>query len=157
MKNRTEPMQKFREFTKEMKSNDKLELELGPNEFTDKKDRIGLFSLSDPEPHSFLTLERYELVDLENNKDSQLDDPYQSAPTIHIVLSPIKRSYERSAFTLMMVLGELGGIFGAIVSIPSLFISHFIQNLFMSSVTDLMPGKQKIDLYQESSIKDKIA
>ena len=57
----------------------------------------------------------------------------------------------------MMVLGELGGIFGAIVSIPSLFISHFIQNLFMSSVTDLMPGKQKSDLYQESSIKDKIA
>ena len=75
MKNRTEPMQKFREFTKEMKSNDKLELELGPNEFTDKKDRIGLFSLSDPEPHSFLTLERYELVDLENYKDSQLDFP----------------------------------------------------------------------------------
>ena len=42
---------------------------------------------------------------------------------------------------MMMVLGELGGIYGAIVSIPSLFISYFVQNLFMSAVTDLMPAK----------------
>ena len=66
MKNRTAPIQKFREFTKEMKSNDKLELELGPNEFTDKTGRIGLFSFSDPEPYNFLTIERYEWVDLKN-------------------------------------------------------------------------------------------
>ena len=62
-------------------------------------------------------------------------------------LSPIKHTYERSAFTLLMVLGELGGIYGAIVSIPTLFISYFIQNLFISAVTDVMPVKPKMSMY----------
>ena len=43
----------------------------------------------------------------------------------------------------MMVLGEIGGIYQAIASIPSFLISYFIQNLFMSAVTDLMPTKKK--------------
>ena len=57
----------------------------------------------------------------------------------------------------MMVLGELGGIYGAIVSIPSFFISYFVQNLFMSAVTDRMPAKQKSSTYQENPIKEKLA
>ena len=50
----------------------------------------------------------------------------------------------------MMVLGELGGIYGAIVSVPSFFISYFVQNLFMSAVTSQMPTKNKPSPYQEN-------
>ena len=78
------------------------------------------------------------------------------AAEIHIHLSPIKHTYERSAFTLMMVLGELGGIYGAIVSIPSFFISHFIQNLFRSAVTDVMPVKPRINIYSNNSVQSKL-
>ena len=42
---------------------------------------------------------------------------------------------------MLMLLGELGGIYGAIIGIPSLFISHLIRNLFISDVADLMPVK----------------
>ena len=62
---------------------------------------------------------------------------------VQIHLSPIKHTYERSVFTFMMVLGEIGGIYGAIASIPSFFISYFIQNMFMSAVTDLMPVRAR--------------
>ena len=47
----------------------------------------------------------------------------------------------------MMVLGELGGIYGAIVSIPSFFISYFVQNLFISAITDFVPLKTKMNPY----------
>ena len=130
-----------------MQSNQNLVLELGPNEFTDKTDRFGLFSSSEPDSHNFLSVEREE---------RQVNER-QTSPKISIKLSPIKHEYERSAFTLMMVLGELGGIYGAIVSIPSLFISYFVQNLFMSAVTDLMPAKQKSRPYQENPIIEKLA
>ena len=112
MKNRTTPIQKYKDLFV-MKLDHHLILELGPNEFTDKTDRFGLFSSSEPDSHNFLTVEREERIIVEK----------QPAPKISIKLSSIKHEYERSAFTLMMVLGELGGIYGAIVSIPSLFIS----------------------------------
>ena len=57
----------------------------------------------------------------------------------------------------MMVLGELGGIYGAIASIPSFFISYFIQNLFMSAVTQQMPVKPRTNPYQDYSIQKLLA
>ena len=54
--------------------------------------------------------------------------------TIEVFLSDTRRISERSAFTVMMLLGELGGLYGAIVSIPSYFISYFVQMSFMSAI-----------------------
>ena len=75
---------------------------------------------------------------------------------VQINLTPIKHTYERSVFTFMMVLGEIGGIYGAIVSIPSFFISYFIQNLLMSAVTDLMPDKKEANRWENTSIREKL-
>ena len=57
MKNRTFPIQTYREFHA-IDSREKLALELGPNEFTDKSGRLGLFSTSDQEPYNFLSIKR---------------------------------------------------------------------------------------------------
>ena len=54
--------------------------------------------------------------------------------TIEVFLSDTRRISERSAFTMMMLLGELGGLYGAIVGIPSYFISYFVQMSFVSAI-----------------------
>lgn len=56
----------------------------------------------------------------------------------------------------MMILGELGGIYSAIVSIPSFFISYFVQNMFMNAVTEVMPLKEESSLYHDNTIIDKL-
>ena len=45
----------------------------------------------------------------------------------------------------MMLLGELGGLYGAIVGIPSYFISYLVQLSFMSSIAKLTPVKKEED------------
>ena len=56
----------------------------------------------------------------------------------------------------MMILGELGGIYSAIVSIPSFLISYFVQNMFMNAVTEVMPLKEESSLYHDNTIIDKL-
>ena len=46
---------------------------------------------------------------------------------------------------MMMLLGELGGLYGAIVGIPSLFISYFVQLSFVSAIAQLAPMKKDDD------------
>ena len=93
-----------------------MQIELGPNEFIDKRDRLGLFGSDKPEPYTFLSVKKEDL-----DKDN-----YVYVPEIRILLSPIKHTYQRSVYTFMIMLGDIGGIYGAIVSIPSFFISHLI-------------------------------
>ena len=86
---------------------------LGPDQFTDNSDRLGLFN-EELEPYNYLTVE--------NVKSKESDSPF-----IKIILSDTRRIYERSVFNAMMLLGELGGLYGAIVGIPSFFVSYFVQ------------------------------
>ena len=43
----------------------------------------------------------------------------------------------------MMLLGEIGGLYGAIVGIPSIFISYFVQLEFMGAIAKLTPVKKE--------------
>ena len=43
----------------------------------------------------------------------------------------------------MEVLGEIGGIFGAIVGIPAIFIAYFVEKEFISAIAQLMPVKDE--------------
>ena len=58
----------------------------------------------------------------------------------------------------MMVLGEIGGIYGAIVGIPSMFISYFVQKEFMRAVAKLMPIKDEQNSAPSANdpLKDKL-
>ena len=104
------------------------------NEFIDNSDRIGI-TFEDPEDQSseFLTIGNYR----QQSGDSHIE----------IVLSDTRYVYERSAFTLIMLLGEVGGLYGAIVGIPSIFISNYISLMFMSAIVKLMPFKEN-DKYE---------
>ena len=97
----------------------------------DRSDSLGFF-YSEPEPQNFLTVQNVK----EEKKDSVMYE---------IVLSDTRKITERSAFTILMLLGELGGLYGAIVGIPSIFISHFVQMQFMSAIAELMPVKREDD------------
>ena len=45
----------------------------------------------------------------------------------------------------MMILGELGGVYGAIVGLPSIFISYIVQLQFMSAIAEFMHVKREDD------------
>ena len=121
-------------------------LELGPNEFTDEVDHLGLFRKSDPEPYTFLSIES------QTEGTKTVEYPYAT-----IILSPIKHTYERATFTLMMLLGELGGLYGAIIGIPSYFISYFTANLFKSALTGLVPLKNSSSSDSAQYIQQKLS
>ena len=46
---------------------------------------------------------------------------------------------------MMMILGELGGVYSAIVGLPSIFISYIVQLQFMSAIAEFMPVKREAD------------
>ena len=54
MHNRTHPVQTFTDILEISGHN--LNVELGPNEFFDQTDNIGLFSQEEPEPYKFLSV-----------------------------------------------------------------------------------------------------
>ena len=56
MKDRDNPIQTYRELFTATSST--VTLELGPNEFYDIDDRLGLFTAAEPEPHTWLTVVR---------------------------------------------------------------------------------------------------
>lgn len=63
---------------------------------------------------------------------------------ISIVLADVKYSYERSAFSFIMLLGEIGGLFGAISGIPALLISRFVELSFEGAVSRKFVTKQEL-------------
>lgn len=101
-----------------------MQLSFSPSEFVDKSDMIGLFAQEEPQPHQFLALESLKEVPDQLSQDASLI----------ITMESKKYIYERSAFSFIMLLSELGGLFGAISSIPSIFISTLVKNLFVSSL-----------------------
>ena len=56
----------------------------------------------------------------------------------------------------MTLLGDIGGLYGAIVSIPSFFISRIIERLFTRSVLNLMPVKEEASPDDKNSLKEKL-
>ena len=42
-----------------------------------------------------------------------------------------------------MLLGEVGGLYGALVGFPAIFLSYYAQYAFMSAVISTMPQKKK--------------
>ena len=56
----------------------------------------------------------------------------------------------------MELLGEIGGIFGAIVGLPSIFISYFVEKQFISAIAQLMPVKDEDDTSSNGTLKNKL-
>lgn len=130
MKDLEQPIHSMREIY-HFKGDSRSLIGLGPNEFIDKTDSIGLFS-QHPEPYEFLSVKQIE--------------KYSESPGIYgieIVLSNKLHEYERTRFTVMALLGELGGAFSIISALPPLFIASIVEKFFANRVAKLMPYKQE--------------
>ena len=112
----TEPVQTFRQRIDLTKKDARIYM--SHNEFKDESDLLGLFK-SNPDDNAF------EFLAFENIMEDQISES-QSLPWIRFSLSDTKRTYERNAYTFMMLLGDVGGIYSAIVGVPSYLISSYI-------------------------------
>lgn len=113
---------------------------LGPNEFIDNPDPIGLFN-PHSDPYEFLTVEHVE-------KNSKSPGVYG----IEIVLWNEVHEYERTPFTLMVLLGELGGAYGIISALPPFFIATSVERMFKNQVAQHMPYKQRSNSNKRSRL-----
>lgn len=53
------------------------------------------------------------------------------------MLSDVKKSHERRAYTLLILLGDIGGFNEAIKLLPSLFMGLYASNMFQLMVSKL--------------------
>ena len=89
---------------------------------------------SDEDPYVYLTVQ--------NVKSKDIKEEEAQEPIINVHLSDTKKVSERSAFTIIMLLGEVGGLYGAIVGFPAYFISCFVESSFKSAIAELAPVKK---------------
>ena len=100
-----------------------IEYELALNEYNDNGDIIGLFT-SEPEPYSFLNIEKI------NKKEEVNYSPNPKLLQYEFKLSNQKYTYTRQVYTVMTMIGDLGGFYGAIVIIPAFLMTIYSENMF---------------------------
>ena len=61
----------------------------------------------------------------------------------HFTLSDRKRTIERSFYSFMTLIGDVGGFNSAIILFPTFIMSFFSSRIFDSSVYSDMPKKKK--------------
>lgn len=125
-------------------------LSLAANEFTDRKDKIGLYK-SDPDVTSFLTIDSFdtqytaiipgrseELVTVNvNGQNSSLPKA-----DLNIELSAKLNEYERTKYTIFDLVGDLGGFSSAVTIFPMIFMGFYSSRMFASSVTANEPFRE---------------
>ena len=60
---------------------------------------------------------------------------------IRLRLSEKKTLYERQAYTLMILIGDIGGFAGAIIGLPAYFLSWYSNKMFSASIYKQLPVK----------------
>ena len=65
------------------------------------------------------------------------------AVEIRFTLSDIKRTYERSAYTFMILIGDIGGFNAAVFIFPAFLMSWYNEKMFKSSLYEELPVKKK--------------
>ena len=63
--------------------------------------------------------------------------------SINMRLHNIERVYERQSYTFMMMVGDIGGFNGAVIVVPSLFMSYYSSIMYQYEVTSQIPIKKK--------------
>ena len=139
MKNFTNPIQSTIEAYDniiEPEIEQKYELKLSPNEFTNKDDIIG-FLQNEPDPFQFLSEDKFEKTYKTSTKPE-----YE----LLIMLSKRVNTLERQVYSFFTLIGDFGGFNGAIVIFPSLFLSFYSYRMFNASLLEDLPvrtGKKK--------------
>ena len=105
---------------------------LAPNEFISHEDSIGLFE-SEPEPIKFFSLEQTTTPSI--IPALKETDGFSKASIVYeIALSNQKFEHERKFYTLMILIGDLGGFQGAIIILPAFLMSFYAPKMFEASL-----------------------
>ena len=112
---------------------------------------LGLFEL-EFEPWQYLTPEQMTEVILPITSRNSLDDGYVRYPgsnttlpkaEVFFQLSDQHYFFERTPYTILTLIGDLGGFQGAIVLLPSFLMSFYSAKMFEASVAAKMPVRKR--------------
>ena len=111
-------------------------IELGPNEFTDKNDRIGLFQAT-YESHIFLSIVTEkadkQLIGIIEEEIANTVFEFQLADTI--------RTQERQAFNFVIMISEIGGLYGILIMIPQFLLNFYAERMYTKALAEEIPVK----------------
>ena len=65
------------------------------------------------------------------------------AAELNFLLSDIKRTYERKAYTFMTLISDIGGFNGAVFLFPAFLLSWYNKKMLMASLYEELPLKKK--------------
>ena len=78
-------------------------------------------------------------------------------------LSENKYLYERSVYTFFTLIGDVGGLNGAIVILPTFLMAIYSERMFQGSIQEEIPArkikqkeKQSNDMQQTSSLQENL-
>ena len=101
-------------------------MKLAINEFSTYEDYIGLFQ-SEPEPETFFSVQKIESAQTYPKPKLGFTQP---KAIIEVALSDQKFEYERKVYTLMTLIGDIGGFQGAIIILPAFLLSFYAPKMF---------------------------
>ena len=99
----------------------------------------------------------------ENNTYSNSSRIVLPETSIKFRLSENKTLYERKAYTFMILVGDIGGFYGAIIGLPAYFLSWYSSRMFGASIYEQLPvndskkKKQKRYNLNSQNMQNKIA
>ena len=106
-----------------------------PAEFEDKTDLIGLFD-EDVSPEKFF-------IDVSIEGQSYFVDTGKMKGVAHswiqLYISDKKHIYERQKYSILMLVSDFGGFQGALIIIPSSFMSLYAASMLAKSLTAQLP------------------
>ena len=65
------------------------------------------------------------------------------AAELNFLLSDIKRTYERKAYTFMTLISDIGGFNGAVFLFPAFLLSWYNKKMLTASLYEELPLKKK--------------
>ena len=146
MQNITDPVQP-RANSKRLKKGVQQRYFMSMNEFKDNLDPVGFF-LQEDEPYKFFSMEEVVEVheDVSNGAIAQIE----------FQLSDKHYNYERSAYTILALVGDVGGFNGALLVFQGFFMSLYSSHLFSSKLAEEIPVRRprkrvKNSAYNEQS------
>lgn len=116
-----------------------VEVHLAINEFTSHEDYVGLFP-GEPESETFFSVEKSQPSVL--NFPLKQGGMIQPKGVFEVFLSNQKYENERKVYTLMTLIGDIGGFQGAIIILPTFLLSFYAPKMFEAQLLSEMPVKK---------------
>ena len=109
---------------------------LGPSEFSEQRDQLGLFNQQE-DSFEFLSIEhsnsdRFFPI----NKTIFFNDTAHPVTSASIYLSNKSITHERAAYTFMILLADVGGLYGSLIILPSIFLGAYSARMYHSSLLE---------------------